>query len=97
MSVSEKRVELLFMVGYICTTPKCCYIEFTALVTKPINYCRGSFSNLMFTHSRVEKIDDMQISDFFFFLIVFNAFVSFRKANPFTLPNLFRAISLMNN
>lgn len=83
------------MVGYICSTPKCCYIEFTALVSKPINYCRGSFSNLMFTHSRVEKIDAMQISQTF--LIVFNAFVLFRKANPFTHPNLFRAISLMNN
>lgn len=61
-SVCAQLEEQRFMVGYIYSTPNCRYIEFTALMTKPINYCRSSFSNLMFLYWKAEKIDDTVIT-----------------------------------
>lgn len=44
----------------VSSTQPCC--EFTALVTKPLNYSRASFTNLMFALPGVEKDDDTLIS-----------------------------------
>lgn len=49
MSVLEKQVEQLCMVGFIYSTSNCHYIEFTALMTKPINYA-GVYSAIRFLH-----------------------------------------------